>query len=65
MDQCSNRHDIPAALQGDLTNRPGHDLELGIDTHSRIRQCSPASGSVISIPRALLETVNGTLIKSH
>ena len=33
----------------DLTNRPGHDLTLGIDHHSRRQQCSPAGGSVISL----------------
>ena len=34
----------------DLTNQPGHDLGLGIDQHSRSSQCSPAGGSVISLP---------------
>jgi len=36
---------------GDPTNRPGHDLHLGIVKHSRRRQCSPASGSAISLPQ--------------
>ena len=34
----------------DLTNQPGHDLDLGIDYHSRREQCSPVGGSVISVP---------------
>src|ERR1700694_2891704 len=51
MDQCSvARHPISAT--GDLTNRPGHDLHLGIDPHSRFSLCSPAGGSVISLPRS-------------
>src|ERR1700689_4158510 len=29
MDQCS-RHDIPPAVRGDLTDRQGHDLTLGL-----------------------------------
>jgi len=49
MDQCSARHPISAT--GDPANRPGHDLQLGIDPHSRFSECSPASGSVISLPR--------------
>ena len=49
MDQCSAaRHPISAT--GDLTNRPGHDLAVGIDTRSRLTKCSPAGGSVISVP---------------
>lgn len=49
MDQCSvARHPISAT--GDLTNQPGHDLTLGIDNHSRFKQCSPAGGSVTSFP---------------
>ena len=27
------RHDTPSALTGDLTNRTGHDLQLGIDPY--------------------------------
>ncbi|WP_235733235.1 aconitase family protein [Mycolicibacterium neoaurum] len=42
------RHPISAI--GDLTNRPGHDLDLGVDDHFRLKQCSPAGGSVISVP---------------
>ena len=34
----------------DLTNQPGHDLALGIGNRSRSQGCSPASGSVISLP---------------
>src|SRR5712675_2035417 len=50
MDQCSAaRHPISAT--GDLTNRPGHDLHLGIDQRSRFSRCSPTGGSVISLPR--------------
>jgi hypothetical protein len=30
MDQCS-RHDIPPAVRGDLTDQPGHDLDLGLE----------------------------------
>jgi acyl-CoA synthetase (AMP-forming)/AMP-acid ligase II len=41
----------PTRATGGLANRPGHDLELGIDSRSRIRQCSPTSGSVSSLPR--------------
>ena len=33
------------------TNRPGHDLHIGIDPRSRFSKCSPAGGSVISLPR--------------
>jgi hypothetical protein len=33
----------------DLTNRPGRDLTLGVDHHSRQQQCSPTGGSVISL----------------
>jgi len=36
---------------GDLTNRPGHDLHLEVDQRPRFSQCSPAGGSVISLPR--------------
>jgi hypothetical protein len=55
MDQCSlARH--PTRATGGLTNQPGHDLELGVDTHSRVRQCSPAGGSAISLPRAQAKT---------
>ena len=32
-------------------------LELGIDHQSRIRQCSPTGGSVISLPRARAKTL--------
>jgi len=31
MDQCS-RHDTPSALWAALTDRPGHDLTLGINS---------------------------------
>src|ERR1700687_6429251 len=51
MDQCSvARHPISAT--GDLTNRPGHDLQLEIDQRPRVSLCSPAGGSVISLPRS-------------
>src|ERR1700694_1010561 len=51
MDQCSvARHPISAT--GDLTNRPGHDLQLEIDQRPRFSLCSPAGGSVISLPRS-------------
>src|SRR6266403_1446429 len=51
MDQCSAaRHPISAT--GNLANRPGHDLHLGIDQHPRFSLCSPAGGSVISLPRS-------------
>jgi len=50
---------------GDLTNRPGHDLTLGIDLRSRRYQCSPAGGSVISLPAIDSKLVNGALIDSH
>ena len=30
MDQCS-KHDTPSALKGNLTTRPGHDLDPGIN----------------------------------
>jgi hypothetical protein len=49
----------------DLTNQPGHDLALGIDPHSRSKQCSPAGGSVISLPLKNLDPVEDTLIDSH
>jgi hypothetical protein len=35
---------------GGLTNRPGHDLHLEVDQRHRFSQCSPAGGSVISLP---------------
>jgi len=41
----------PSSATGDPTNRPGHDLHLGIDPHSRFSKCSPAGGSVTSLPR--------------
>jgi len=51
MDQCSvARHPISAT--GDLTNRLGHDLQLGIDKHPRFSLCSPAGGSVNSVRRS-------------
>jgi hypothetical protein len=31
MNQCS-RHDIPPAVEGDLTDRQGHDLGIGLET---------------------------------
>ncbi|WP_231110177.1 hypothetical protein, partial [Mycobacterium avium] len=40
----------PMSAVDDLTNRPGHDLTLEIDHRSRRQECSPASGSVISVP---------------
>jgi hypothetical protein len=49
----------------DLTNQPGHDLTLGIDHHSRRQQCSPAGGSVISLPLRTKIPVKDTLIDSH
>ena len=51
MDQCSDPARHPISATGDPTNRPGHDLQLGLDPHSRFSECSPASGSVISLPR--------------
>ena len=51
MDQCSNPARHPISATGDPTNRPGHDRHLGIDPHSRFSKCSPAGGSVISLPR--------------
>ena len=52
MDQCSAaRH--PTSVTDDLTNRPGHDLALGIDQHARFKQCSPVGGSATSLPRTL------------
>ena len=45
------RHDTPSALTGDLTNRTGHDLQLGIDPYPWFSQCSPTGGSAISVPR--------------
>lgn len=49
----------------DLTNRPGHNLAVGIDHLSRRKQCSPASGSVISLPLKNQGPVKDTLIDSH
>jgi hypothetical protein len=43
----SARH--PMSASDDLTNQPGHDLALGIDPRSRVKQCSPVGGSVISL----------------
>src|SRR3954465_9409245 len=40
----------PISAMGDLTNRPGHDLGLGVEPLSRSRQCSPASGSESASP---------------
>ena len=42
MDQCS-WHDTPSALWAVLTDRPGHDLTLGIQ-RSRRQECSPTGG---------------------
>jgi hypothetical protein len=41
------RHPISAT--GDLTNRPGHDLSVGINTHPTWAECSLTGGSVISL----------------
>jgi len=49
----------------DLTNRPGHDLALGIGNRSRAKGCSPAGGSVISLPLNNQDPVKDTLIESH
>jgi hypothetical protein len=49
----------------DLTNQPGHDLALGIDNHSWSKQCSPAGGSMISLPLEDQDPVKDTLIGSH
>jgi hypothetical protein len=65
MDQCSvARHPISAT--GDLTNRPVHDLHLGIDPRPRFslvltgwRLGNLASRAVNEIP------VRNTLIDSH
>jgi hypothetical protein len=57
------RHPISAI--GDLTNRPGHDLHLEIDKRPRFSVCSPAGGSVISLPRSKPNPVRNTLIDSH
>ncbi|WP_211279785.1 hypothetical protein, partial [Mycobacterium bohemicum] len=48
------RHPISAT--DDLTNRPGHDLGLEVKQHSRLKQCSPAGGSVIRIYRPGIKT---------
>ncbi len=56
MDQCSYRHDIPSALQATSPNRPGHDLAVGINLNPSQRKCSPASGSMISVPRPKAQT---------
>ncbi len=56
MDQCSQWHDIPSALQATSPNRPGHDLALGINIHPGPTQCSPASGSMISVLRSTAQT---------
>ena len=56
MDQCSHWHDIPSALQATSPNRPGHDLGLEINAHPSRRQCSPASGSMTSVPRPTAQT---------
>src|SRR3954453_21881352 len=56
MDQCSQWHDIPSALQATSPNRPGHDLALGINIHPSRQQYSPASGSMISVPRIRAQT---------
>ena len=48
MDQCSHRHDIPAALQA--TQPAGaHSLSRNRHIISWLAQCSPAGGSVISL----------------
>jgi hypothetical protein len=51
MDQCSDRHDIPSALRAHLTNRPGHDLALGIDTLRGLHSAHRPAARLISIPR--------------
>ena len=50
---------------GDLTDRPGHDLELGVKPLSRAKQCSPTGGSEISIARTGPLLAEGSLIDSH
>ena len=64
MDQCSTaRH--PMSATDDLTNRPGHDLALEIDNTSGA-QCSPAGGSVISLPlKNQASPSKDTLIATH
>ena len=56
MDQCSYWHDIPSALQATSPNWPGHDLAVGINDHPSQTQCSPASGSMISLARIRTQT---------
>jgi hypothetical protein len=55
MDQCS-RHDIPPAVEGDLTDRQGHDLNVGLKPGSI--QCSPVGGSVASLASSRSEVVD-------
>ena len=50
---------------GDPTNRPGHDLHLGIDLHSRFNKVLTGRRSVISLPRQEPKPVNAALIDSH
>ena len=59
----SARHPMSAA--DDLTNQPGHDLDLGIDDRSRARQYSPDGGSAISLPLNDRDSRKDTLIGSH
>jgi len=65
MDQCSQPARHPISATDDLTNRPGHDLTLGIDHHSRRQQCSPTGGSVISLPLNTKNPLKDTLIDTH
>jgi hypothetical protein len=56
MVRCS-RHDIPPAVEGDLTNRQGHGLSLELRARE-INQRSPISGSVDSLTFARGEVVD-------
>ena len=65
MDQCSQRHDIPSALQATSPNRPGHDLALGINIHSS--RTIVLTGQRLDNQRRAkkLKPDNATLIDSH
>jgi hypothetical protein len=50
---------------GGLTNRPGPDLQSGIDQRPRFSRCSPAGGSVIRSRAGNENPVENSLIDSH
>jgi len=48
MVQCSNRHVIPPAIKVDLTDRPAHDLGVGLDVQASAVLTGQRLGTILT-----------------